>query len=153
MAANSSPLRSREVIDTYHGLVRSSEFTLRRSLALVGCLAVAVFGMAAAGSSSASASEFKARITVVVSMDGGKTKERSEITCPGFASRACRSLKLNGDVLWPDHGRICTEIYGGPQRARIRGEVDGRLVDVIIQRNNGCGIDDWDALRGVLPRI
>ena len=90
---------------------------------------------------------------MVVSLDGGKTKERTEITCPGAGGGACRSLRAHPEVLWPDTDRVCTEIYGGPQRARIRGEVNGRSIDVVIQRNNGCGINDWNALRGVLPRI
>ena len=48
--------------------------------------------------------------------------------------------------------RVCTEIYGGPDTAHIRGTVDGQPVDTVIDRANGCGISDWDnLLADVLP--
>ena len=104
-------------------------------------------------SSAANAAAFEARLSVVVSLDGGETKDRTTVICPGAGGGACRSLREHPEVLWPATDRVCTEIYGGPERARIRGEVNGRKVDVIVQRNNGCGIGDWSALRGVLPSV
>lgn len=47
-------------------------------------------------------------------------------------------------------GRMCAEIYGGPQTARITGTVAGRPVDVRIARTDGCGIDDWTQLAWLL---
>jgi hypothetical protein len=48
--------------------------------------------------------------------------------------------------------RVCTEIYGGPDTAHIRGTLDDQSVDTIIDRTNGCGISDWDTvLVDVLP--
>ncbi len=48
--------------------------------------------------------------------------------------------------------RVCTEIYGGPDTAHIRGTLDGQPVDTVIDRTNGCGISDWDTLLAdVLP--
>ena len=122
-------------------------------LALAAGLALVGSSGLVAASSPSSAASFEATLTVVISLDGGKTRERIEITCPGAGRGACRSLKAHPEVLWPAADRVCTEIYGGPQRARIRGEVNGRPVDVVIQRNDGCGIADWDSLRGVLPRV
>ncbi len=46
--------------------------------------------------------------------------------------------------------RLCTEAYGGPQRARITGTIGHRRVDVTIDRSDGCGIDDWNRLRRLL---
>jgi LysM repeat protein len=46
--------------------------------------------------------------------------------------------------------RLCVEGYGGPQRARIRGTIGGRHVDVTINRTDGCGIGEWDRLRALL---
>jgi hypothetical protein len=43
-------------------------------------------------------------------------------------------------------GRMCAEIYGGPQTARITGTVAGTRVRVEITRADGCGIDDWNRL-------
>ena len=53
----------------------------------------------------------------------------------------------------PDPGRACTQIYGGPQRARIRGRIDGRRVDRSFSRENGCRIADWERVGILLPRL
>ena len=46
----------------------------------------------------------------------------------------------------------CTEIYGGPETARIVGTIDDQPVDTTVDRANGCGIDDWDrVLVDLLP--
>jgi hypothetical protein len=58
--------------------------------------------------------------------------------CGRVAAEADEFGKLD-----PDPGRICTEIYGGPQLARITGTVDGTPVNLEIARNDGCGIGDW----------
>jgi hypothetical protein len=48
--------------------------------------------------------------------------------------------------------QVCTEQYGGPDEATITGTLDEEPVDTVIDRANGCGIDDWDRkLAGVLP--
>jgi hypothetical protein len=46
--------------------------------------------------------------------------------------------------------RVCTEIYGGPQHAKIEGSVDGDRVARKITRTDGCGIADWTALEWLL---
>lgn len=46
---------------------------------------------------------------------------------------------------------VCTEMYGGPDTARIVGTIDDMAVNTTIDRTNGCGISDWDnLLAGVL---
>lgn len=42
--------------------------------------------------------------------------------------------------------QICTEQYGGPDTATITGTIDETPVDTVIDRTNGCGINDWDEL-------
>jgi hypothetical protein len=46
---------------------------------------------------------------------------------------------------------ICTQIYGGPQRARVRGRIDDRAVDARFSRSNGCEIHRWDSVRFLFP--
>ena len=46
---------------------------------------------------------------------------------------------------------ICTQIYGGPQVARVRGQINGRAVDTRFGRSNGCEIHRWDGLRFLFP--
>jgi hypothetical protein len=49
----------------------------------------------------------------------------------------------------PD-GRMCAQVYGGPQRATITGTIEGQPVDIDVQRTDGCGIDDWQSLEWLL---
>jgi len=49
-----------------------------------------------------------------------------------------------------DKVRACTEIYGGPETARVTGMLDGRRVDTSITRNDGCGIADYEAVFAAL---
>lgn len=71
-----------------------------------------------------------------------------QTACTALTSDPARSLLFDG----PPSDRICTEIYGGPDEAAITGTLDDQAVDVVIARNNGCGIEDWDStLAGILP--
>jgi len=60
-------------------------------------------------------------------------------------ARACKKLAVGGAKLFasfpPD--TVCTEIYGGPQRARIVGTVAGKRVWTTLTRTNGCEISRW----------
>lgn len=71
------------------------------------------------------------------------------------ADAACRRLNhLPGDPFQPvPPGSICTMIYGGPQRAIVRGIVRGKPVAARFDRTNGCEIGRWDALVPVLPEV
>jgi hypothetical protein len=50
----------------------------------------------------------------------------------------------------PDPDRMCTQEYGGPQTARIRGSIDARPVDRPFHRRDGCGMADWRRARMLL---
>jgi hypothetical protein len=45
----------------------------------------------------------------------------------------------------------CTEIYGGPQVAEVRGTFKGRRIQARFTRANGCEIDRWDRHRFLFP--
>jgi LysM repeat protein len=80
------------------------------------------------------------------------------------AKRACRLVRRGvvTDVAG-EHKRVrlCADIYGGPQRARITGTVGARRIAVNIDRADGCGVTEWNRLlallgdperRGPIPR-
>lgn len=70
--------------------------------------------------------------------------------CAALARPDVRERLIEGH----DPQRACTMVYGGPERARISGTLDGRAVDATIRRNNGCGISDWDnLLSDILPDV
>jgi len=65
---------------------------------------------------------------------------KHHVACPG--DQACRTL--SAAKLRPVPANVaCTEIYGGPATARVRGTLDGKPVDVRLDRTNGCEISRW----------
>lgn len=44
----------------------------------------------------------------------------------------------------------CTQIFGGPQTARVTGTLRGTPVDARFSRTDGCEIARWDAVAALL---
>ncbi len=44
----------------------------------------------------------------------------------------------------------CTDIYGGPELARVTGRFRGGRVDASFNRRNGCEIERWNTLSFLL---
>jgi hypothetical protein len=44
----------------------------------------------------------------------------------------------------------CTLIFGGPEQATVVGVIDGEEVDAAFERSNGCEIDRWERMAGLL---
>jgi len=68
------------------------------------------------------------------------------------AETACRAVVENRSLLLngPPDNVVCTEIYGGPERATISGTVEGKHVHLAASREDGCAIATWDALKELL---
>jgi len=66
------------------------------------------------------------------------------------AAAACERLSAEALRALPP-GTICTQIYGGPQTARVRGRVEGKQVDSRFGRENGCEIHRWDGVSFLFP--
>jgi hypothetical protein len=68
------------------------------------------------------------------------------------AVAACGAAFANRDLLveGPRPDLVCTQQYGGPERAQITGTLDGQPVDLTVTRTDGCGIATWDALQPLL---
>ncbi len=92
--------------------------------------------------------------------DGPRLTATLECGPPGGdhpqAAAACTTLDRNREALDPlPPGAACTQIYGGPQRARIHGTLGdtgtgNRELDVRLSRANGCEIERWHALAALL---
>jgi hypothetical protein len=87
---------------------------------------------------------------------GGQTR-RATLRCAGARARAtgyladrarpaCRAARRLAGLLAsePPKHRVCTQVYGGPERARVRGTVEGRAVDRRFGRADGCEIADFE---------
>jgi len=61
---------------------------------------------------------------------------------------ACRRLAQGGPKLFaptpPD--TVCTEIYGGPQKARVIGRIGSTHVWTTFTRTNGCELARWNRI-------
>jgi Subtilisin inhibitor-like/RTX calcium-binding nonapeptide repeat (4 copies)/WD40-like Beta Propeller Repeat len=61
------------------------------------------------------------------------------------AARACRRLlALRRPFRGVPRGTACTEIYGGPEVAEVRGRLRGRGVAARFTRTDGCQIERWN---------
>jgi nitrous oxide reductase accessory protein NosL len=97
-------------------------------------------------------------LTIVVDDGAGKTQTWS-LTCdpPGGThpnpAAACAALEAKGQTALPPVPKdaMCTQIYGGAQTAKITGSWHGESVNSTLSRTNGCEINRWDALKGLLP--
>ncbi|MET9957894.1 SSI family serine proteinase inhibitor [Streptomyces sp. NPDC006326] len=70
----------------------------------------------------------------------------------GACARLDQLAKEGKDPFAPaDKRQMCTMQDGGPATARITGTWQGRRVDAVFQRTNGCEIARWNELEPVLP--
>ena len=75
---------------------------------------------------------------------------RHHVACErlGEGTPACRGLsRARLRPVPPDVA--CTEIYGGPATARVRGTLQGKPVDARFSRTNGCEIARWERNRAL----
>ena len=82
----------------------------------------------------------------------GQGKRTFELTCDPAGGdhpdpeAACAALdELESPFAPVPADEACTEIYGGPQTARVTGTFRGEPVDAEFDRTNGCEISRWDA--------
>jgi len=121
---------------------------MRAVLALTVACVVLVACSAASGASASSTS-----LRIAFWEDGTATKPDAVWTlrcrpAGGTLSRparACQKLAAGGSSLFAPISPkvVCTEIYGGPQRARVTGLLDGRRIWATFSRSNGCHIARW----------
>ncbi len=65
---------------------------------------------------------------------------------------ACRRLFAQPRPFAPvPKDMACTEIYGGPQVARVTGTFRGRRVWATFRRTDGCEIARWNRVRFLFP--
>ena len=109
-----------------------------------------------------SAGDTATSLTIVLDEDGDGTGETFALTCAPPAGdhpdpdAACSALNAAGgaEAFEPVPKDVaCTEIYGGPQTARVTGSVAGSPVDARFSRSNGCDIARWDALAPLLGSV
>ena len=67
-------------------------------------------------------------------------------------ARACRRLNTMAHPFRPvPPDAVCTQIYGGPQRALVTGRLRGHRVRARFDRSDGCEIGRWNRVRFLFP--
>jgi hypothetical protein len=121
----------------------------------VAALTVLILPLGACGGSSGKkggageATELK--VTVWPAGRSGPSKTAT-VKCPGDPD--CEKLaKLPVSAFDPVPGDVaCTQIYGGPDEARVVGTLRGEPVDAMFKMTNGCEIDRWNRVSFLLGR-
>jgi Subtilisin inhibitor-like len=72
-------------------------------------------------------------------------------TLPRRARACARLLALRQPFRGVPKGTACTEIYGGPEVAEVRGTLRGRRVAARFARTDGCQIERWNRVRFLFP--
>jgi hypothetical protein len=130
---------------------------MRIAVLLVGLMLVAGCGsddeQAAAPPPGAGGS--LAELTVTVDQDGkgGAAPRTADVSCDAAAdSRSCTAVGgIKAETFEPTPGDVaCTELYGGPEIATVKGTLRGKAVDASFSRENGCEISRWDAAADLL---
>jgi hypothetical protein len=126
---------------------------------VVAALAVATV---ACGDDSSAGDSQTVNLTVRVADGNGKVVEGTlecsdgSATGGGFyengAEQHCRDALAMKKLLTtqPADDRVCTQLYGGPQTARITGTFGAQDVARDLKRTNGCEIEDWKQVDALL---
>jgi hypothetical protein len=102
----------------------------------------------------------RAGTALVVRLDadgprGSARPKEATVRCrEGDTSRACRTAErlTTADFGPPPDNVACTEIFGGPETARISGRLRGEPVSTILSRSDGCEINRWETFAGLLEQ-
>ena len=126
-----------------------------RRLAILALVTTAAVGIVVGAGGAASTSD-RTALTVTYWANGEKAADRDVWTLRCDPPRgthprpvaACRRLEAAGSkIVAPvPASAICTEIYGGPQVALVKGVLLGKHVWARFTRENGCQIARWSRL-------
>jgi hypothetical protein len=87
------------------------------------------------------------QVTVDQDGDGGAEPKTVAVRCdPASDSRECAALAdMKASAFRPTPGDVaCTQQYGGPQVATVKGTLHGEPVNARFSRTDGCEIGRWN---------
>ena len=121
---------------------------------LLICCVVLAATLSACGKDAESSSSDATDLTITVVADEGADPQTYELKCdpPGGdhpqPAQACKALDAAGAKVFEPVAKdqACTQLYGGPQTATVKGTYQGDDIDADFARTNGCEIDRWEQL-------
>ena len=127
---------------------------VRRALALCAVALVATALASCGKDADKGASSDVTALTITLVADDGVDPETYTLKCdpPGGdhpqPAEACKALAAAGAKVFEPVAKdqVCTDLYGGPQTATVKGTYKGKKVDAEFERTNGCEIDRWESL-------
>lgn len=114
-----------------------------RRLILLGVLAA----LAGCGSEERPAAPAASTsLVITVDPDGDGPQAARQARCAGSACPAVPAAAFT-----PVRPRqACTDIFGGPQTAKVEGTLRGRPVTARFSRQNGCEVSRWELAKPLL---
>jgi hypothetical protein len=99
-----------------------------------------------------------ANVVITVDPDGGEGQPAKELqlTCTAPTdSDACGAAAgiSPADLAPPQEDVACTQQFGGPETATIKGTLRGAEVDASFSRTDGCEIARWDKVSALLAYV
>ena len=126
-------------------------------------LAAFLLAFAPGCSDSGSAKDVTISLRITIWPQGrgaGKEVDHWRLTCNPLSGnlphgdRACYELAVIKEPFAPvPRGSACSQIYGGPAVARVRGRLRGRDVDSLFTRTDGCQVARWDKVDFLFPDV
>ena len=121
-------------------------------LALVAVVAVAIAGIAGGGTATTSARPVSLTITYWADEQAPTSFTRWTLRCNPRGGtlpnrkRACAKLSTMTLAAFAPVPKnvLCTEIYGGPQKAVVKGTIGATRIWSSFRRRNGCEIERWN---------
>lgn len=95
-------------------------------------------------------------VTVNADGDAGKAAKELQVTCkaPTDSDVCGAAAGLSAADLAETRGDVaCTQIFGGPETATIKGTLRGEPVDASFARSDGCEIARWDKVKPLLDHV
>jgi outer membrane lipoprotein SlyB len=100
-----------------------------------------------------------AQLVVTIDDDGarGSAKPRElRLDCAKPTdSQACGAAAgvSAADVQKTRGDMACTQLYGGPEEATIKGTIRGNQIDTTFKRTDGCEISRWERVKALLAEV
>ena len=120
-------------------------------VALVMVVAVAIVGLTGGGAATTSAKTVSLTITYWGDEQSSAAPVRWTLRCSPLGGtlpnrkRACAKLSTLslGAFAQVPKNVLCTQIYGGPQKAVIKGTIGSARIWSSFRRRDGCEIERW----------
>jgi hypothetical protein len=123
-------------------------------LALIPLLALVIAGCGDEQDTASPASDTELVVRVDADGTGPAPAQELRVSCsePGPACRAAEKLAPEDFAPVPAD-KACTQIFGGPETASVKGRLHGEPVAGRFARSNGCEMARWESVSALLAEV